>query len=287
MLKKMSLLLISLFLVGAAQAEDQICEKRDFLELELPTGSDMPIGREGKTQLHWGLNSVLLAYPDLAFDENSNELIATSGKRFTVRKSSGLAAQALLEQPGFADQFQYIYPLEFDLTPREQPWEDPGRIRNSDFMKLLYFNNEGSARSTLTTIKSHSGIAAFHVTKKNGVSCQLQAVLDEIGAGHKKFFSNIGGSFIWRKISGTERLSVHSYGAAIDLNADLGDYWKWRGYKAGKVGKYNNKIPEDIVKSFERYGFIWGGKWHHFDGMHFEYRPELILYARILEKAKN
>jgi hypothetical protein len=32
----------------------------------------------------------------------------------------------------------------------------------------------------------------------------------------------------------------------------------------------------EIVDVFERHGFIWGGKWYHFDTMHFEYRPELI-----------
>jgi hypothetical protein len=30
------------------------------------------------------------------------------------------------------------------------------------------------------------------------------------------------------------------------------------------------------VDIFERHGFIWGGKWGHFDTMHFEYRPELL-----------
>ena len=31
-----------------------------------------------------------------------------------------------------------------------------------------------------------------------------------------------------------------------------------------------------IVEIFERHGFIWGGKWYHYDTMHFEYRPELL-----------
>jgi hypothetical protein len=30
------------------------------------------------------------------------------------------------------------------------------------------------------------------------------------------------------------------------------------------------------VDIFERHGFIWGGKWAHYDTMHFEYRPELL-----------
>jgi hypothetical protein len=27
---------------------------------------------------------------------------------------------------------------------------------------------------------------------------------------------------------------------------------------------------------FEAERFIWGGKWYHYDTMHFEYRPELF-----------
>jgi hypothetical protein len=32
------------------------------------------------------------------------------------------------------------------------------------------------------------------------------------------------------------------------------------------------------VAVFERHGFIWGGRWAHYDTMHFEYRPELLGY---------
>jgi hypothetical protein len=39
-------------------------------------------------------------------------------------------------------------------------------------------------------------------------------------------------------------------------------------------------IPLAIVEVFERHGFIWGGKWYHYDSFHFEYRPELIALAK-------
>jgi hypothetical protein len=38
-------------------------------------------------------------------------------------------------------------------------------------------------------------------------------------------------------------------------------------------------VPFEIVLIFERHGFIWGGKWYHYDTMHFEYRPELAPAA--------
>jgi hypothetical protein len=38
-------------------------------------------------------------------------------------------------------------------------------------------------------------------------------------------------------------------------------------------------VPEKVVRSFERHGFVWGGKWLLFDTMHFDYRPEVLLMA--------
>jgi hypothetical protein len=40
-------------------------------------------------------------------------------------------------------------------------------------------------------------------------------------------------------------------------------------------------FPQPIIEAFERHQFIWGGKWYHFDTMHFEYRPGLFAYARL------
>jgi hypothetical protein len=44
----------------------------------------------------------------------------------------------------------------------------------------------------------------------------------------------------------------------------------------GGKSPHRNRIPWEIVEIFEKYGFIWGGKWYHCDTMHFEYRPELL-----------
>ena len=36
-------------------------------------------------------------------------------------------------------------------------------------------------------------------------------------------------------------------------------------------------VETRIGEIFERHGFIWGGKWYHYDTMHFEYRPEFFI----------
>ena len=88
------------------------------------------------------------------------------------------------------------------------------------------------------------------------------------------FFEAMGGTFLWRKIQGTSRLSPHSYGIAIDLSVARSFYWEWAHPKVPI--RWQNATPQVIVDAFEAEGFIWAGRWHHYDTMHFEYRPELL-----------
>jgi D-alanyl-D-alanine carboxypeptidase len=68
---------------------------------------------------------------------------------------------------------------------------------------------------------------------------------------------------------------MHAYGAALDISAKYSNYWRWALKGRGEL-KWQNQIPIEIVNIFERHGFIWGGRWYHYDTMHFEYRPELL-----------
>ncbi len=77
-------------------------------------------------------------------------------------------------------------------------------------------------------------------------------------------------------IAGTSRVSAHGSGIAIDIAVEQTDYWRWGGKASGGRIAYKNRIPLEIVHIFERHGFIWGGRWSHYDTMHFEYRPELL-----------
>jgi hypothetical protein len=111
----------------------------------------------------------------------------------------------------------------------------------------------------------------------NGVDKHLLAVsqeLDALSTDFGKFLISTSGTYNCRAVAGSSVRSVHGYGAAIDLNAKQSDYWRWSKDPSNPVWK--NRIPIEIVRVFEKHGFIWGGYWYHFDTMHFEYRPELL-----------
>jgi hypothetical protein len=89
----------------------------------------------------------------------------------------------------------------------------------------------------------------------------------------------------WRDIAQTQSRSFHAYGLAVDLlPKSLGGketYWLWAMRKKPEWWNisYNERYhpPAAVIKAFETYGFVWGGKWLFFDTMHFEYRPEILI----------
>jgi hypothetical protein len=93
----------------------------------------------------------------------------------------------------------------------------------------------------------------------------------------------------WRSIANTQSRSFHSYGSAIDLLPrslnGLATYWLWTADANTEwwAVPYKNRLhpPQAVVKVFEQYGFLWGGKWTFYDTMHFEYRPEILLLNNI------
>lgn len=255
------------------------CGARNFLTLPLSTTSDRPALSE----------ALELAYPGVIVDDAAATLTIGSTV-LPLGADDGRSMRTRINDASIWDQFAIVYPLDFDLTLRRTPWFDPGRVRNDAMFRALYGETERAVATSLvrTVYRGASKNTSFAVTSDYCVAQQLQAALAEIAADGQEmdqYFASVGGSFNWRVIAGTQRLSAHSFGIAVDFNTNLGGYWRWTGAAEGDVGGYENRYPENLVRHMERFGFILGGKWHHFDGMHFEYRPELILYARRVQEA--
>lgn len=100
-------------------------------------------------------------------------------------------------------------------------------------------------------------------------------------------------AYNWREIRDSGNRSFHSIGIAIDvLPRGWGSkniYWSWRR----DIDPDNWMLlplderwmpPQAVRDIFERNGFIWGGNWIIWDNMHFEYRPEVILFAEAEER---
>lgn len=71
-----------------------------------------------------------------------------------------------------------------------------------------------------------------------------------------------GGAYCFRLMRGSPRLSVHSWGCAIDLDPG--------GNPMGRRWSPVGMMPLSVVQLFAAEGWVWGGKWSNPDAMHMQ-----------------
>jgi len=225
---------------------------------------------------------LMQSYPDFIAGYINNRIVFKDHSAMVWDDNSGIKSTTeLIAKPDIKDMFLQPYTKGL-LTADPVKNSDPGRIRNEKFFMKMYGSSKEDVKKNLTVITWCPKLIGqkINVTKINGVNKQLISISKELDEHPewKNYLANIGGTFAWRNIKGTNRPSMHSFGMTIDLNTKYSDYWQWTAHTTNEQAKlkYKNKIPAGIVSIFEKYGFIWGGKWYHYDTMHFEYRPELL-----------
>jgi peptidoglycan LD-endopeptidase CwlK len=225
---------------------------------------------------------LIKAYPDFLVSYDHNFLVWKDGDKMRFDDKKIKDFNTLLNYPDLQDQLIMTYPIGNHSFMPPKFNHDPGRVRYEPMFKKMYGSNPTEVKKNLVKIiwLPKSAPQPILVTQVNGVNQKLQTVsneLDELPSNLKKYVTKLAGTYNWRTISGTNRLSAHSFGIAIDINVDYSDYWKWNQSTKSNDIEYKNTIPQQIVDIFEKNGFIWGGKWYHYDTMHFEYRPELLI----------
>ena len=225
---------------------------------------------------------LLKAYPEQLARIDGDELVWKDGTRTRLDDGKGdKPFEEWLEHPDIADMFAKPYRAGAEASPPAKD-DDPGRARNAAFFDKVYGNCRGGeveknlARVAWLPTKTKQRLA---FSKINGAARALEAVsaeLDALPASFDVYLFPSAGTYNCRVIAGTSRVSAHGHGIAIDIALPRAHYW--RNAAPGKDGgiTYKNEIPMEIVRIFEKHGFIWGGRWYHYDTMHFEYRPELV-----------
>jgi len=219
-------------------------------------------------------NNLVSKYPSVKTIKD-NTVFFMDGSSLPYDDKKVKTFDQLLENTDIEDMFNQKYPA---FAPISDPAlnDDPGRFRNDAFLKKLYGSSKSEIEKNLTTVNwlSNHGGKKLQFNKNENAAAQLQKVSDELDRlpeEFMKYLKKVDGTYYFRKIAKTERLSAHSYGIAIDLDTHYSRYWQW-----DKTHDFHNEFPKEIVDIFEKHGFVWGGRWYHYDTMHFEYRPELF-----------
>ena len=257
-----------------------------LLFLNITTISNAVENKDYTVEMKQDLLALMLAYPDFIVNiestpENKVYCIMKSGKKILYDDNIQKTHEEKLANPDLQDILEQYYPLDktnkiYDLT------FDPGRARNYALLNEVYGSSRQSIEKNLSSLKY--GYTNYQFNSHNNANTSLESALKEI-MPLAKSRGDIGsilypasGTYNYRVISGTGMLSPHAYGIAIDLKSDPRDYWKWSSKDKG--AKRLSEYPKELVTAFENNNFVWGGKWGHFDILHFEYRPEIILKAK-------
>lgn len=234
------------------------------------------------------LLTIMISYDEIENLEEVNGkiyFVLNNGQKILYDDSKTRTVEQCAGSENIKDILNQDYPLESieEVMPKNC---DPGRGRNYNLLEGIYGKGEKNIYNNLKYIDTKAGTVLF--THKNKGDIAIKNALDkcvELAKENKsinRFIYNRGGTFNYRVVQDTGKLSPHSFGIAIDLCKDDRDYWKW--VDSSKGAERIREYPVEMVKAFEENGFIWGGKWNHFDSLHFEYRPEIILKAKVKAK---
>lgn len=242
-----------------------------------------------ETTMKQDILTIMMAYPEYIIGvEKNNEgvyLITANNNKIIYDDMQTKNEEQKMNNSDIQDILAEVYPLDMPekLTDVNS---DPGRYRCYPLLNEVYGKSEYEVNSNLTGVYAPYNKYLFN--KNNGAAKALEGAMEElkvIAPGNSKvgeLVGSINGTFNYRVISGTSKLSPHAYGIAIDIASNPSDYWKWATREAGE--KRVLYYPKELVETFEKYNFVWGGKWGHFDILHFEYRPEILIKARYFSK---
>jgi hypothetical protein len=194
------------------------------------------------------------------------------------------------ERPSSPD----MYPPQYIETLRQRGSNESRRERRDSHKAFLGILYGGLVRTEIEPLVERIDFLGSRVSVHRDIVGALRRVEAEIRKwnGARDFIASLGsiGGYNWREIAGTQRMSYHSWGLAVDIQPRrLGGkaiYWQWerdRNENWMLIPLENRWNPPDpVIRAFEKEGFIWGGNWPFYDNMHFEYRPELHEFTRLL-----
>lgn len=278
-------------IVAAAALLTSACDKSNAkttdsaepvaVALEKPA-TESPADATPDADMPKGAQILMKCYPDFVKGYKDGRLQMSDGTTIVYDDGRSKTFEQKLDDADPEDMFAFKY----DRTASKPEYlQDAGRSRCEALFKKMYGNTAAQVQSKLVSVKwfdanGNYGGSSVKFTPVNGAADHLKAVAAELAKmpQFKKYYKSEG-TFYWRQVRGAKRQSAHSYGMTIDIGGNFKTYWLWSnpGAKETTRIRYENKMPMEIVEAFERHGFIWGGRWYHYDTMHFEYRPEILM----------
>lgn len=209
--------------------------------------------------------------------------VLSDGARVVYDDGRPRTPEQLVDDPDLKSMFVQPYPLG-PVVGEPARGFSPGRQRVLPLFFALYGHDKAQVSVNLRPVRFFSQTIPFNARQGAAEAfARVTARLEKLAAADPRitrYLLPASGGLVWRMIAGTHNLSAHAFAVAVDVSPRGNPYW--RNLPRGQnILSVRQAFPPSVVAAFEAEGFIWGGKWSEFDLMHFEYRPELLLAARL------
>jgi cell wall-associated NlpC family hydrolase len=219
-------------------------------------------------------SDLLLHYPDIR-SVRDNTVFFADGASLPYDDGKLKSIAQKLQGADIEDHFAQAYPA-FTAIAEPERTENPGRFRNEALFRKLYGAGRNEVEKNLVEVRwlpAHGG-GTLLFNKREKAAAQLRKVSDELDTlpdEYMKYLTNVDVTYYYRTMEAPDSELPHRYGIAIDLERKISTC-----RQSDPGNRCRNEIPQKIVEIFEKYGFVWGGRWYHYDTGHFEYRPEMF-----------
>lgn len=180
--------------------------------------------------------------------------------------------------------------LKLRITGISYPKEEGAQISYEElaYVHVLHYDFSGEVREgelVCNQAVAEDMIEIFRELYENQYPIEKIRLVDEYGGDDDASMEDNNTScFNYRTVEGTNRLSRHAYGLAIDVNPLYNPYVTKRNGKtvispengspyADRGEEFPYKIDEEDLcyRLFTEHGFIWGGSWKNSkDYQHFQ-----------------
>ncbi|MCR5400642.1 MAG: M15 family metallopeptidase [Treponema sp.] len=301
---------------GAVNASSASSRAASENPSDLPKSVKLPFPKWWEPE---GLEVFKAAYPDLifipVFDKEINDyqihIVKDSDTDHKKEISLYWAEGRFLPKEKLSDLSKYrkmVYPYtKYAPDPKNFTQEDIQRIKDFTSKEnrekgpidppFLYdFIYDCKSRESLESHLVKVSFLGFSVNVHERIKKSLQRVEKRINAlpespQMKNFIENLNriDCYNWRSVRDTENRSFHSLALAIDILPrgyyQKSIYWGWQRqwdsefwWKTPLEKRW--MPPQEVIDIFVSEGFLWGGSWIVWDNMHFEYRPEVLLFNK-------
>lgn len=170
---------------------------------------------------------------------------------------------------------------------RENPDISLGDLR---YVTIKYVDFDGKEKDGELIVNqkiARDVVEIFYALYENRYPLQEVSLIDKYGASDDRSMeANNTSAFNYRKITGSNNLSLHGYGMAIDINPQINPYVKGsaalpangKAYAQRDAAKCTGQYASSMIQRgdlvyrlFTERGFTWGGDWNSLkDYQHFE-----------------